>query len=66
MSKYFKKHMSDFLLSALYLALCMAAKALPTETAFVFCSEQYGQYVNLWLYIYVWSEQFRPVWPWQR
>ena len=66
MSKYLKKHMSDILLSALYMTLCMAAKALPTETAFVFCSEQYDKYVNLWLYIYVLSEQFRLPWPWQR
>lgn len=66
MSKYFQKHFADILLSALYIALCATAQILPDETAFVFCSEQYDKYVNLWLYIYVWTDQFRPVWPWQR
>ncbi len=66
MRTYLKHNLADILLSALYVALCMASKALPNEAAFVFCSEQYGRYVNLWLYIYVWSDQFRFVWPWQR
>lgn len=66
MSKYLYNNFADLALSAMYVVLCIVAKTLPTETAFVFCSEQYDKYVNLWLYIYVLSEQFRLPWPWQR
>ncbi len=55
----------DIMISLLYLAICFVAANFPTETAFVFCSEQFEKYVNLWFYVYVWSEQFCIAWPWQ-
>ncbi len=66
MQQLTRSNYADIILSVLYVVLCIAAQILPDETAFIFCSEQYRPYVNLWLYIYVWADQFRPVWPWQR
>ena len=40
--------------------------AVTDEPAFVFCSVVYTEYVDLVIYIYDLSEQFSPVWPWQR
>ena len=54
------------LLIFLNIAIRIVAAKYPEEIAFVFCSTVYAQYVELWLNIYQLTEQFHPVWPWQR
>ncbi len=65
-----KNKFINFGLAIALLIVCIAinfvASHCPDEPAFVFCSIVFTQYVDLVIYIYNLSEQFRPVWPWQR
>lgn len=50
----------------LYGMISAVATICPDESAFVFCSVVFTQYVELVIYICDLSEQFHLVWPWQR
>lgn len=63
------KFVSLFIVAALliiYGMISVVATICPNEPAFVFCSTVFVRYVDLVIYIYDLSEQFRLVWPWQR
>ena len=50
----------------LYGMISAVATICPDESAFVFCSVVFTQYVELVIYICDLSEQFHLVFPWQR
>lgn len=50
----------------IYGMISAVATICPDESAFVFCSVVFTQYVDLVIYISDLSEQFHLIWPWQR
>lgn len=66
MFKILKTQFLTISLVILFITLKIVSTILPYEFAFCFCSDVFMQYTELWFRICELSEQFHPIWPWQR